>query len=59
MEIPILLNYRKYAAFWHTTIHLSNCRKKALSELPEKLQIRYFRRGSEIPDTGTCLITFT
>jgi len=27
--------------------------EKTLSELPEKLQIRYFRRGSEIPDTGT------
>lgn len=27
--------------------------EKTLSDLPEKLQIRYFRRGSEIPDTGT------
>ncbi|WP_035235367.1 DUF294 nucleotidyltransferase-like domain-containing protein [Desulfobacter vibrioformis] len=27
--------------------------EKTLSDLPEKLQIRYFRKGSEIPDTGT------
>nr|WP_319393899.1 putative nucleotidyltransferase substrate binding domain-containing protein [uncultured Desulfobacter sp.] len=27
--------------------------EKTLSDLPEKLQTRYFRRGSEIPDTGT------
>ncbi|NDY71488.1 cyclic nucleotide-binding/CBS domain-containing protein [Desulfobacter hydrogenophilus] len=27
--------------------------EKTLSDLPEKLQIRYFHKGSEIPDTGT------
>ena len=27
--------------------------EKTLSDLPEKLQIRYFRKGSEIPDTET------
>jgi CBS domain-containing protein len=27
--------------------------EKTLSDLSEKLQTRYFRRGSEIPDTGT------
>ena len=29
--------------------------EKTLSDLPEKLEIRHFRKGSEIPDTGTLL----
>ncbi|MCG8551726.1 MAG: CBS domain-containing protein [Desulfobacterales bacterium] len=29
--------------------------EKTLSDLPEKIEIRYFRKGSEIPDTGTLL----
>ena len=41
---------RSFLAHNHPFEQLS---EKALSELPEKLQIRYFRRGSEIPDTGT------
>ncbi|MES9869028.1 MAG: putative nucleotidyltransferase substrate binding domain-containing protein [Sedimenticola sp.] len=49
MEIE-LLEIRDFLASHHPFDQLS---ESALSELPEKIQIRYYRRDSSIPDNGT------
>ncbi|WP_321415913.1 DUF294 nucleotidyltransferase-like domain-containing protein [uncultured Desulfobacter sp.] len=45
-----LLEIRSFLANYHPFSLLS---EKTLSDLPEKIEIRHFLRGSEIPDTGT------
>lgn len=49
MEIE-LIEVRDFLGANHPFDQLS---QEALDRLPEKLQIRYFRRDSQIPDTGT------
>ncbi|MES9845086.1 MAG: cyclic nucleotide-binding/CBS domain-containing protein, partial [Candidatus Sedimenticola sp. 6PFRAG5] len=49
MEIE-LLEIRDFLASHHPFDQLS---ESALSELPGKLQVRYYRRDSAIPDSGS------